>query len=178
MNRNRSWRRAMGVGVCAVCIGLAGCGDDEEDPVTDPVVAAEAETGGGAEEAGVEPDAPLIEADGEEEAAEAVETPNGFLNVCTGRYENENGSAAVDASLNRTGNDVTGVFGLSGGRRGQVTGTVSGYDMVIILQVQDSAAWIRMEGELDETGTRFSGTWTDQNGNTGTCWLRNIMASP
>jgi hypothetical protein len=169
-----SW---IGVLVLTVaCVGLMGCGgDDDDSPSTITTVVTNVVNGvvvTNVVEVPAEPVADAgIDEDGDAAAEEAAIGPDGFLGVCVGKYENETGSSDIGATLELDGTVVSGVFSIPGNRRGFVTGTLNGFSLQMTMPVLNSDTWIRMQGQLSVSGFGFQGTWVDNFGNTGTCWL-------
>ncbi len=158
-----------------LCLGMTGCGSDDEDsPSTTTTVVTNTVNGVETVTTVEVPNDPAVDAAEEEDpAAEVAAGPTGFLDTCNGRYENAAGSSEIGGTLELAGSDVTGVFEISGNRRGFVTGTLTGFSLSMTMPVLNSDIWIRMQGQLNGAGTLFQGTWVDNNGRTGTCWLQS-----
>jgi hypothetical protein len=178
MNRvaKNFWTWAMLVVVVLFCLAGTGCeSDDEDSPSTTTTIVTTNVVNGVVQTNVVEvPVEPPVEAvDGGDPVEEAAAGPTGFLGLCNGKYENAAGSSDIGGTLELAGSDVTGVFGISGNRRGFVTGSLTGFSLSMTMPVLHSDIWIRMQGQLNGAGTLFQGTWVDNNGNTGTCWLQS-----
>ena len=156
-------------------VGLSGCEDDDDGSgesgmtvrVTNTVDGVETVTEVAAsEEPSASPSA--VSSD------EAIPVTRRFSGAYSGGYENEDGRTDLQVNLINTDGVLSGTFATTGGASGTLSGTQR--DEIVRLQFREDGSGRKMtfQGTLNETGSIFSGTWTDNLGNAGDSWLRRM----
>jgi len=169
--KNGWMRWGVGMALVLACVGLTACddNDEKENPVETEATAesnAQDET-----PPSEEAEADASPADSESGSAPADEPagPERFRSTYCGDYENENGSSHLSLLFRNQDGVLGGSFRTTGGEVGTISGSLEGFDLEFTLTVEGSGKWIRMDCTLNESGSAFSGTWTDSLGNSGTC---------
>ena len=76
--------------------------------------------------------------------------------------------------LINAGGVLSGTFTTTGGAAGSLSGTQRETIVRVLFREDGSGRKMTFQGTLNETGSIFGGTWTDNLGNSGDCWLRRM----